>query len=107
LIILGFVLIGLIGGFLANLIVGGGKRWQAYQYWAAGLIGSFVGGTLLSVLLGEGFDIRIGGILGSTVGAIIVLLVYGAWERMTGRDKPPSEADKLRADNYERHRKSK
>lgn len=84
-VILGFVLIGLLGGFLANLIVGGGKRWQTYQYWAAGLIGSFVGGTLLSVLFGEGFDIRIGGILGSTVGAIIVLLVYGAWERMTGR----------------------
>lgn len=80
-IIIGFLLIGLIGGFLANLVVGGGKRFQAYEYWAAGIVGSFVGGTLMSVLLGEGFDIRIGGILGSMVGAIIVLLVYGWWKR--------------------------
>jgi len=81
LIIIGFLLIGLIGGFLANLVVGGGKRFQTYEYWAAGIVGSFVGGTLMSVLLGEGFDIRIGGILGSMVGAIIVLLVYGWWKR--------------------------
>lgn len=80
-IIIGFLLIGLIGGFLANLVVGGGKRFQTYEYWAAGIVGSFVGGTLMSVLLGEGFDIRIGGILGSMVGAIIVLLVYGWWKR--------------------------
>lgn len=79
-IILGFVLIGFIAGYAANFLVGKGRGFQAYELIAAGLVGSFVGGTLGSLLLGEGFDIRPGGIIGSTIGAVIILLVWG-WFR--------------------------
>jgi uncharacterized membrane protein YeaQ/YmgE (transglycosylase-associated protein family) len=44
------------------------------------MVGSFVGGSLGSLLLGEGFDIRPGGIIGSTIGAVVILLVWG-WFR--------------------------
>ena len=84
-VILGFILIGFIAGYAANFLVGRGRGYQAYELLAAGLVGSFVGGTLLSLLLGEGFDIRIGGIVGSTLGAVIVLVVYGWWRGRRGR----------------------
>jgi uncharacterized membrane protein YeaQ/YmgE (transglycosylase-associated protein family) len=36
-----------------------------------------VGGTLFSLLLGEGFELRLGGFIGATVGAILILALYG------------------------------
>ena len=39
---------------------------------AAGLIGSFVGGLLISLLSGDGLELRPSGIIGSIVGAVIV-----------------------------------
>ena len=39
---------------------------------AAGLAGSFVGGLLISLLAGDGLDLRPSGLIGSIVGAVIV-----------------------------------
>jgi len=39
-----------------------------------GLLGSFVGGLLISLLSGDGISLRISGIIGSLVGAIILVL---------------------------------
>ena len=41
----------------------------------AGLAGSFVGGLLISLLSGDGLDLKASGIIGSIVGAVIILLV--------------------------------
>jgi len=76
-IILAWIVIGLVAGYLANAVVGKGRGYSPLELLVAGLVGSFVGGTLFSLLLGEGFDLRIGGFIGSTIGAIIVLAVYG------------------------------
>ena len=43
-----------------------------------GLIGSFVGGLLGSLLSGQGFTLRPSLFIGSAIGAIIVVAVYGA-----------------------------
>jgi len=43
-----------------------------------GLIGSFVGGTLAALLFGGTLDISASGLIGSVVGAIIVLLIWRA-----------------------------
>jgi uncharacterized membrane protein YeaQ/YmgE (transglycosylase-associated protein family) len=48
----------------------------------AGLIGSFVGGLLGSLLFGDGLELRPSGIIGSIVGAIIVTLI---WRRFQAR----------------------
>ena len=72
--ILIFLGIGLVAGFLASLIVGGGGL---ITYLVSGVIGSFVGGYLFSALninLGIKNDL-LRQIITSTVGAIIVLLV--------------------------------
>ena len=45
----------------------------------AGLIGSFVGGLLISIASGDGLDFRPSGIIGSLIGAVIVTLVWQWW----------------------------
>lgn len=68
-----FLAIGLVAGFLASFIVGGGGL---VRYLITGVIGAFVGGYLFSAL-----GINIGGsplvsqIITSTVGAIVVVLL--------------------------------
>ena len=73
-IILGIFGFGLLLGWIANLILGGGSRPQDWgPLLIAGFSGSFVGGLLLSLLSGDGFALRPSGIIGSIVGAVIVL----------------------------------
>ena len=50
----------------------------------AGLVGSFVGGLLASLLTGDGLELRPSGIIGSIVGAIIVTAI---WRFAGGRSK--------------------
>jgi uncharacterized membrane protein YeaQ/YmgE (transglycosylase-associated protein family) len=72
--ILIFLGIGILAGFLASLIVGGGGR---ITYLVSGVIGSFVGGYLFTALridLGIRNDV-VRQIVTSTVGAIIVVLL--------------------------------
>ena len=72
LFIIGF---GMLIGWLAHLVLGMGSKPNA-QSLIAGIGGSFVGGTLASLIAGDGFDIRPSGLIGSFVGAVIVLLVW-------------------------------
>jgi len=69
-----FALIGIVAGFLASLVVGGGGlvRWLV-----SGIIGAFVGGYLFRAL---GIDLGISNplvsqIVTSTIGAIVVVLL--------------------------------
>jgi len=69
-----FLGIGVLAGFLASLIVGGGGL---ITYLVSGVIGSFVGGYLFSAFrleLGIKNDL-LRQIVTSTVGAIIVVLL--------------------------------
>ncbi len=74
--ILGF---GMLMGWLAQLVLGMGSRPDA-QSLIAGVVGSFVGGLLSSLIAGDGIQIRPSGLIGSFVGAIVVLLVWRAIE---------------------------
>jgi uncharacterized membrane protein YeaQ/YmgE (transglycosylase-associated protein family) len=49
-----------------------------------GLLGSFVGGLIVSLLAGDGLAVRPTGIMGSIVGAILVTL---AWSYLQGRQR--------------------
>lgn len=80
-LILGLILFGMLVGAAAQLILGkgsGGIDWGMAI--VAGLVGSFVGGLLGSLLLGDGLDLRPSGIIGSLVGAIIVTAIW-SWSR--------------------------
>jgi len=70
---------GMAVGGLAQLILGGNLYkvdWQMALI--AGLVGSFVGGLLGSLIAGDGLAIRPSGLIGSLVGA---LLVTALWQR--------------------------
>jgi uncharacterized membrane protein YeaQ/YmgE (transglycosylase-associated protein family) len=87
---LGFILwlfiIGLIAGFLARAIVPGRDPMSVGATIALGIVGSFVGGFLGDLVFGSDDDAGLepAGIIGSIIGAIIVLLIYNA---VTGRKR--------------------
>lgn len=82
--IIGFIVVGLIAGFIARAVVPGKDDFGIIGTIILGIIGSFVGGFLGS-LLGDGpADLTAAGIIGSILGAIIALIAYNA---ITGRKK--------------------
>lgn len=78
-LILAILAIAIATGWIAQMILGRTRRGN--NDWAealiAGLVGSLVGGLLISLISGDGFDLRPSGIIGSIVGAVIVLAVWG------------------------------
>lgn len=45
----------------------------------AGLLGSFLGGLIFSLLSGDGIDLRPSGIFGSIIGALIITAGWRRW----------------------------
>ncbi len=79
--ILGLLVIGLIAGALARFLVPGRDPMGIGATIALGIVGSFLGGFLADVLFrGDAADrgLSPAGLLGSVIGAIIVLLIYNA-----------------------------
>lgn len=74
-----FVFIGFVSGLIARALVSGPSPKGLIRTTGLGIIGSFIGGFLGYVLfghdLGEG-ALQVSGLLGSILGAILVLLIY-------------------------------
>jgi uncharacterized membrane protein YeaQ/YmgE (transglycosylase-associated protein family) len=77
--IIGWIIIGLIAGAIARWIMPGPDPMGWLGTIVLGIVGSLVGGTILNLLSGGGFDLSAAGILGSILGALIVLFL---WRRM-------------------------
>lgn len=82
-LLIAILVFGLGIGWIAQLILGRGTRPNA-QSLVAGLVGSLVGGLLSSLLFGDGIELRPSGILGSIVGAMLVLVVWSAVSARSG-----------------------
>lgn len=81
-LILGLILFGMLVGAAAQLILGqtrNGVDWTLAI--VAGLVGSFVGGLLSSLIAGDGLEFQPSGIIGSLVGALIITLIWTLWKR--------------------------
>ena len=78
--ILAILAFGMLIGWLEQLLLGLGTKPNA-QSLIAGLVGSFVGGLLVSLIAGDGLKLRPSGLIGSFVGAVIVLLVWTAVDK--------------------------
>ena len=77
--IISLIVIGAIAGFIARAVVPGRDPMGIVQTIVLGIVGSFVGGFLADVLFrndNEDRGLSPSGIIGSIIGAIIVLLVY-------------------------------
>lgn len=75
-LIIAILVFGMGVGWVAQKILGRATNWG--EALATGLIGSFVGGLLASFLFDDGLNLRPSGIIGSIVGAVVVLAVWGA-----------------------------
>ena len=85
-LILGIILFGMLVGAGAQLVLGrsrGSVDWTMAI--VAGLAGSFLGGLVTSLLLGDGLALKPSGIIGSLIGAIVVTAL---WRWSTDRHKP-------------------
>ena len=78
-----WIIVGALAGYVARLFVRGEQVSGCVMTIVLGVAGSFVGGTLANLLFGERWDIDAAGIIGSIVGAIIVLLIVRATGRRT------------------------
>ena len=84
-LIISLLIIGLIAGALARLVVPGKQNLSIAMTIMLGIVGSFVGGFLGYLIFhkdaGSGF-FQPAGIIGSIIGAIIVLII---WTRVSAR----------------------
>jgi uncharacterized membrane protein YeaQ/YmgE (transglycosylase-associated protein family) len=78
-LIISLLIIGLIAGALARLVIPGRQNLSILGTIVLGIVGSFVGGFLGYLIFhqdaGDGL-LQPAGILGSVIGAIIVLVIY-------------------------------
>lgn len=76
--ILAFIILGLIAGFLARALMPGRQSMGFVMTAVLGMAGSFVGGFLASFLSGHSLaDFHATGIIGSVIGALVVLAIAG------------------------------
>jgi uncharacterized membrane protein YeaQ/YmgE (transglycosylase-associated protein family) len=82
--IIAAIVIGIIAGYLGRLLLPGRDPMGFVGTVAAGIVGALVGYFIFTSLLGIGDDDKfdLGGIIGSVVGTMIVLLV---WRQIASR----------------------
>ena len=76
-LLLAFIVIALVAGYVANFLVGKKRQYEPWELFVIGIVGSFIGGMILSFLFGDGLELRPTGLIGSCLGAIVALVIYG------------------------------
>lgn len=98
-LIIGIILWGMLIGAAAQLLLGankhGGVNWTVAL--AAGVLGSFLGGLLIGLFDGQGFEFRPSGVIGSLVGAVILTAIWVWFDRSKGN--PGLEASTAKGDS--------
>ena len=83
-LIVSLIIVGLIAGALARLLVPGRQDISILMTIVLGIVGSFIGGFLGYLIFhkdASGGFVQPSGIIGSVIGAVIVLLI---WTRTSG-----------------------
>ncbi len=76
--VIAWLIMGLIAGALARLLVPGRDSMGWLGTMVLGLVGSLVGGFIGNALVKGDQDFSTAGLLGSIVGAVVVLLIWRA-----------------------------
>ena len=83
-ILLFLLLWGMFAGWIAHLLIARNQPINWAELLVVGLAGSFVGGLLVSLVSGDGLALRPSGIIGSILGAVLLL---AAWQAIRGRGR--------------------
>jgi uncharacterized membrane protein YeaQ/YmgE (transglycosylase-associated protein family) len=82
--ILMFIVLGLVAGLLARAVFPGRQSMGLVATALLGMAGSFVGGLVASLISGQPLlQFHSSGIIGSVIGALVVLAIVGASSRRT------------------------
>lgn len=76
--ILWLLIVGLIVGLIARFLVPGPDPMGLLATMVLGVVGSFVGGLIVSLLTEGELALNSAGWIGSIVGAVVALLIYRA-----------------------------
>jgi uncharacterized membrane protein YeaQ/YmgE (transglycosylase-associated protein family) len=80
-LLLGMILFGMLVGAGAQLILGRkGRGFDWGMALVAGIVGSFLGGLIVSLIAGDGLALKPSGIIGSLAGALIVTAAWRWWQ---------------------------
>jgi uncharacterized membrane protein YeaQ/YmgE (transglycosylase-associated protein family) len=75
-LLLAILVIGLAAGWIADVVLNRRMRPPSWgRVLVFGIVGSLIGGLLISLLAGDGLELRPSGLIGSAVGAIIAMLI--------------------------------
>jgi uncharacterized membrane protein YeaQ/YmgE (transglycosylase-associated protein family) len=87
-LILAMLVLGLAAGWVAHLLVAHGEEKNWGQILIFGVVGSFLGGLLTSLIFGDGLSLRPSGLIGSIIGATLVTLLARAFGRRPAHSRP-------------------
>ncbi len=73
--LLALILIGMIAGWVAEKVVYPDWKIDWTEAFIVGILGSFAGGLAANLIWGDGFKLRPAGIIGSIIGAIVLLAI--------------------------------
>ena len=80
-LLLGIILFGMLVGAGAQLILG--RKGDGFDWGmalVAGIVGSFLGGLIVSLIAGDGLAFKPSGVIGSLTGAVIVTAAWRWWQ---------------------------
>ena len=81
--LLSWVLFGALAGWVASLIMGRNRRQGCLMDIVVGIVGAFVGGLLMQLVVGRGvlFGWNIQSFLVAVLGSIVLLAIFGSSRR--------------------------
>ena len=83
--LIGFLIVGLLAGAIARFVVPGRDRLGCIGTMLLGVVGSYVGGLLGSLVFEDALDLRKAeNFIGAVIGAVVALLI---WRLVTGGPK--------------------
>ncbi len=106
--ILAFVAIGMVAGWTASLLVRGEMHPSDWgRLFLVGVGGSLIAGIAVNLILGNGFALRPGGVIGSILVASLLLWLFTSRERARGRPRYATDGTHREPKGGRRHHKKR
>lgn len=81
--VLVWIVFGALAGWVASILVGNNARQGCLMNVIVGIVGAFIGGFLMKLITGRGFDFdfTIESFIVAVIGAVLLLVITGAGRR--------------------------